>query len=692
MGQLSVDQMVALAKKSKSTANNPQQLNIDQMVAVAKAYKNQPKQGTPPGKVKGFLIGAVNDIGGGLNQIDMSARDWGSNIINNIFGTDLDTNRYDKLTKEIKKINEQYEEQRRLSGQSGIDGARLLGNVAATFTSPAAIGRTIATTAAKGAATGAGIGGLSFAEDSDQRKNNIILGAVGGAAGNVIGKAVGSAVSRGYNAVKNNTSTSVQDILNESAKHNVRVSVGDVGKNPIIQKAEVLNEQVPIFGTSSFRAAQQKEAKNAATNIVEKLRNKMSDADYKSLSNIKKSASNGDKNAIRIMKVVNEAGEDSGKILQAAAEIKNWRGQRMASSLYDRVGKIAGLSPVLPGKTIQTIDNVIANDSKVVPNKELLNELLNIKNNLADPAINTHFGEMRSARSRLGELVDEWGRQGKSTGDLTKIRSAIDDDISEFALNSGNQNLMSEFKRANSFYQQLQSSKDKSLASAMRSQTPDEIFNQFIKVGKGDRAANFYQNLDPKGQAALRYEMANQALSKATNQSNDVFSPAKFALEFERLYEPYQNIFKGSEKAEMDGFVKLMRHAERAGQYAENPPNGNRLAFGAITVANLPLATKIAAQAALTKALFTTDIGRRILLASRDLPADSPKLANLLKQAQQLTMVSGSNAKQPSNSDKPTPGSTTYGVASTALNPDNAPLIERLTRAGIIGGSNLPNQ
>ena len=105
MGQLSVDQMVALAKKSKSTANNPQQLNIDQMVAVAKAYKNQPKQGTPPGKVKGFLIGAVNDIGGGLNQIDMSARDWGSNIINNIFGTDLDTNRYDKLTKEIKKIN-----------------------------------------------------------------------------------------------------------------------------------------------------------------------------------------------------------------------------------------------------------------------------------------------------------------------------------------------------------------------------------------------------------------------------------------------------------------------------------------------------------------------------------------------------------------------------------------------------------
>ena len=126
-------------------------------------------------------------------------------------------------------------------------------------------------------------------------------------------------------------------------------------------------------------------------------------------------------------------------------------------------------------------------------------------------------------------------------------------------------------------YVQLQSGKDKAFANVTRSIEPDQIFNQFVKMGKGDKAANFYKNLDPKGQAALRYQMAQNALDKATNESTGAFSPAKFALEFERMNAPYSNIFKGSDKAQMDGFIKLMRHVERAGQYAENPPTGNRV-------------------------------------------------------------------------------------------------------------------
>ena len=38
----------------------------------------------------------------------------------------------------------------------------------------------------------------------------------------------------------------------------------------------------------------------------------------------------------------------------------------------------------------------------------------------------------------------------------------------------------------------------------------------------------------------------------------------------------FGNIFKGDDKKQMDGLVKLMRHIERAGQYKENPPTGKR--------------------------------------------------------------------------------------------------------------------
>ena len=141
--------------------------------------------------------------------------------------------------------------------------------------------------------------------------------------------------------------------------------------------------------------------------------------------------------------------------------------------------------------------------------------------------------------------------------------------------------------------------------------------------------------------------MAENALSKATNESTGTFSPAKFALEFERMSSPYSNIFKGAEKSQMDGFVKLMRHVERAGQFAENPPTGNRtvgLLLGGGAALNPALAVKIGGATAMAKALFTTEAGKRILLAAKDVPPNSPQMANLLMQSQKLGAVAGANA------------------------------------------------
>jgi hypothetical protein len=609
----------------------------------------------PKGKLKGsraegFVIGAVNDIGGGLNQIDQTIRDKVSELSNSLLGTNFDTSRAARVTHETNKVNSEYDAQRIASGRDGFDGARFLGNIAATVAAPSSIGKNILTTAIKGGAIGVGIGATSFAKDSDERIKNTIGGGIGGAVGGVVGKKAGDLVVKGYNAVKNNMRSGTKEIIEQGEKHGVSTSVGDVGRNPIIQKAEVLNEQVPFFGTSSFRAGQQQEAKAAANKVVEKLQGKMSEANYKSLHKIQEAANNGDRNAARIFKIVEDAKDDSSKILQAAAEVRAWREGNLASKLYDEAGDIAKAQGgmVQPSNTLSSLNSRIAQENgSLRPNKELLKELVDIQKRLNSSNVSKDFSNMRLLRSELGDLADSYANgvnpnlpAAKFFGDL---RSNVEKDISDYALNSGNNALKSAYKRADSYYKSIMLTRDRATAKAMQSNKPDEIFNQFVKVGKGDRAANFYQNLDPKGQAALRYEMANQALNKATNSSNDVFSPAKFAREFERLQEPYQNIFKGSDKAEMDGFVKLMRHVERAGQYAENPPTGNRLAFGAVTVASLPVATKIAAQAALTKTLFTTPTGRRILLAAKDLPPGSEGLENLLKMAQKLSTTTGSN-------------------------------------------------
>lgn len=661
MAQLTVEQMVQLAKQAKSqpslnqqpqTANQP---TISDMVAMAKQRKElgtQPTmtfQAEAPSPLEKVGHGAATAWGGIMQGIH-KVGDTVQSAANDTFGTNFDTGEYKKFTENMKDGERLYQKGRADNGQTGFDGWSFLGELGAG--APAGLagtGRTLLGAAARGTIGGVGIGAAQFAEDGGQRLRNTGAGALGGLIGGAAGKSLERVVSKAVNAKKGNYKPEVKEVLDQGAKHNVRVSAGDATRKPAISKTEVLMEQVPVVGTAGFRDAQQGEAKAAANKVVDALQQKLSEVDYKSLNKIQAAASRGDKNAMRIMGVVNSAGDDAGKILQASAEIKNWRGQQVASQMFDRVNQIAGQNKVTPNQTIQAIDDVIASDSKVVPNTDLLKEIGGIQQKLTDPAINTSFGEMQAARSRLGELVDEWGRQGKSTSALTKIRTAIDGDLADFANNSGNQSLMREYKRANLFYKQLQEGKDKALANSMRSQTPDEIYNQFVKVGKGDRAANFYKSLDQKGQAALRYEMANQALSKATNESTGTFSPAKFALEFERMNAPYSHIFTGSHKAEMDGFVKLMRHIERAGQFAENPPTGNRLVpllIGGAAAANLPLAAKAVSASAIAKVLFTTSAGKRILLASKDLPPNSPKLANLLKQAEKLATVAGASSAQ----------------------------------------------
>lgn len=611
-----------------------------------KAMQNEAKKAGPTSASDSIVLGLYGKFPAGIAQAYYKTSDSLNKGINTLTGTNyLPTERYENFTQQ-RQDWEDFHNARRDSNDQGYDWWRLGGEVGVALPAILSGGGGLAAATGRGALSGGVIEGSSYAQNANERYKNTALGGIGGAAGGLLSRAISGGVTRGINAYRNNLQQGAKEIIEQGEKHGVRTSVGDVGGNPLVQKTEVRMEEMPVVGMAGFRKAQHEEVEKAAKKITEGLRKKMTEVDYKSLSKIQTAAKNGDKNALRIMDVVNNAGVDGGKILQAAAEIKHWRGQQVASELFQRVAKSAGNNKVSATKTFQAIDDVINADSKTIPNEKLLTELNKIRSNWTKASNPQNFRELQAARSRLGELVAEWGREGKSTKALTKIRTAIDDDLADFANNSNNPRLIREFNQANKFYRDLQASKDKALAQSMRSGEPDQIFKTFMQYGKGDKAANFYKNLDPKGQAALRYEMAKKALDKATNSNKEAFSPAKFALEFERMNEPYKNVFNSTDKSQMDGFVKLMRHVERAGQYMENPPTGNRavglMATGAFF--DMGLTLKVAGATALTKTMFTTDAGKRILLAAKDLPPDSPKLGNLLKMAQRLSVATGATS------------------------------------------------
>ena len=246
---------------------------------------------------KTALLGA-SDLGAGVVQGFTYAADGINKSVNKALGTNLDTESYDRFTKQ-RKDNEDFHNARREANGQGFDGWRLGGQVAATaplaalsrgYQGAKILSQAGAKVAGQNALVGSGIGGASFAKDSDARLTHTTIGDENRAIGGVVGKKIGDVAVKGLNATKNNMRPGAKEIIDEGKKHGVNVSVGDVGKNPIIQKAEVLNEQVPFFGTASFREAQQQQAKVAANKVVEKLHGKMSEVDYKSINKIQKSA------------------------------------------------------------------------------------------------------------------------------------------------------------------------------------------------------------------------------------------------------------------------------------------------------------------------------------------------------------------------------------------------------------------
>lgn len=601
------------------------------------------------------------DVGAGIIQGNKYAADKINQGVNSVLGTDLDTNALERYNQEYERANDALDGMRTQGGRSGGDWYR--GGTEIAATTPFFFGGGGATLGARAldqGVRGAAVGAARYADNEDARAYNMAGGAIGGAAGQVGGELVasglGKVATKAINAKRGNIAPKAREVLDAGERFGVRTSVGDAGQGVFARKAETGMEQVPVIGMAGFREAQHSEAKTAVAAISDKLKADMADIEYKQLPKLKAAADSGDRNAARVLNVVETAGDDSGKVLQASAEMRAWREGQIANKMYDKVGEAVAKqsdSIVAPTNTNNVLNAKIADEAaSLAPDEKLVRDLDAISERLGDPNITKNFSNMRLLRTQLGDMTEKYMRGTNPNKSAAKffgdLRKAVDDDIDDFVTRSGSPEVKTAYKRADDYYKRIMSKRDRAVAKAMSSDTPDEIYKTFIKTGKGDRAANFYRNLDKKGQAALRHQMAEEAVEKATNESTGNFSPAKFAGEFERMAEPYERIFKGDDKKQMDGFVKLMRHIERAGQYRENPPTGNRvipwLVAGASAI-DPTMAVRVGGASLFAKAMLTTKAGKNLLLAANKLPPERQEaLDNLIQKAAKLAASQGSQA------------------------------------------------
>ena len=121
---------------------------------------------------------------------------------------------------------------------------------------------------------------------------------------------------------------------------------------------------------------------------------------------------------------------------------------------------------------------------------------------------------------------------------------------------------LEEFRKVNKFFQEnIVPFKKGQLSKLVKTEEPESIM-AFLKQfkgegGRGSRALKVFNAMNTEGRKAVRFALVDDAFRAATKDPN-TFSAAKFASKLRDAENTTGIFFKGSQKKQLDGLVKLM--------------------------------------------------------------------------------------------------------------------------------------
>lgn len=474
-------------------------------------------------------------------------------------------------------------------------------------------------------------------------------GALGGVAGGIVGQKVLAPLAGKVMAIaKGNLDPRSASLQQLADSYNIPMSVGDLTQNPGIQRTENTLGHVPLSGMNAFRKGQMEAAQGAAQGLKDKLTGQMMATPWAGVEQVQQAAAQGNPVAKALLAKIETAGDDWQQILQASGNLKQFQTKLQKDALYSKAAQLgdqAGNVPV--DGFLQKVDQAIAENQKsALPDKQLDTMLNTLKTQISSGQADTSFTGLQRLRSDLGDMVSDYykGANGltgsKGVGVFQGLKGALENDLDKFASN-GSPELKQAWGAANEFYKNnYLPYRNKKLADALKDAPADTVYGAFIKnQTTPGQAQKFYQVLDPKGQAAVRAGMVQDAMDAATDPLKQTFSPTVFANALQKKQGAAGVFFKGQDKFELDGLTKVLSNLSNAAKFSANPVNGSQLFLlgeGALAASHPGLGAGTIAAGPLTKALLTTPAGKRILLAASSAKDGSPMMNNLVQKALSL--------------------------------------------------------
>lgn len=638
------------------------------------------------------LIG-VSDLGAGVLQGVSKIADTASAGINKAFGANLDTGSYDRVTRERKAV-EEWHNLRREANDQGFDWGRLGGQI--TGTAPmAALGRGYqgakilsaagAKVAGQNALVGAGIGGAGFAENVDARLSNLVLGAVGGGAGAAVGEKIAQSVGKSIQTVKNTTSkfsttqtnqllSQINQKLDDALRQN-GMSLGELPEGVVnsmrqdalkaLQSGKDLNttavarkavlDKLGIKGTQAQVTGDakqwQQQAELAKINGAgDPLREKFIDDNVQLTRLLEETAKN----------TKGRSFDRYGAMEDALGAVQGQLGQNKdyIRALYDSARKADGNDVSLGGADFVKEARQALKDNYAA--MELPVSIQSILKRFEKNPDEFTLGESEALIKKLNQAhqasLKTDGTASSETYAIGLVRDVLND-RQTLAL----QNLASQNNPAADLYQlgrQAYGFNAKQIESmpllqdAVKGVKPDKLFNKHVLSGNVDelsKTIELLNNVNPQAVKDIKQQVV-QFISQKSINSNGQFSPAGMKKALDQITDRrLATMFNPQELSKIKDIAKAADYliTQPPHSYVNNSNSGSSLVnyfmqfINKAGVRKLPVMESIA------------DLG---------------------------------NSRQVSKAMQPT---ITGEAVQTQGNLD---LIERLTRAGLISGSNLPNQ
>jgi hypothetical protein len=434
-------------------------------------------------------------------------------------------------------------------------------------------------------------------------------------AGGTIGSAIPSGTANTTRALRG-TNGLAQEMHGLSRKYGVDLTAGELSGKAGLQRTETIMEKIPYLGIGAFRKKQSAQIQAAA--------NKLRDQYDVGVSDI-------------------------GEELQSGLNRVYEQNKAEVGKLYDRVDRLAkGVNePVVSSNRKALAQELLKAEAQLGPQSDA--QLIKyLESHISDEPLT--FDAARKLRSRLWDEARQAEKKaisGSVSDEEVRLRvrvaQALEQDIDEWAERAGTQNkeLLSAYRQAShEFRYKVAPFKDRDIRKALDTDDTDTIVATFLKRDRPKLADKLLSKTDEKTQTATKFYILDNAFKAAESVEGVDFSPLTFARELERLRTTNKAVFTEAEQKELQGFVKLMNAAQRAGKYKENVPTGNRLAevgalggtaaLAGLAVKNPPLAASIAGGAKTLSLLLTTDVGRSILTDVSRAGERSPAMNRLL--------------------------------------------------------------